>query len=210
VAIEANAAPSNVMCVLRVKDLAPHEYMREMRTRSITGRSKAKKKSEASKAYAVNRLKSEIRSSFHTTAIVRAERRTSSAVGGGAPTPQKRSTRVSFVSILQKIGMIAGQAAPQIISVVSPPLGSIVSTILNSILITEAKIGPGRGDQKKQDALSAVQVAVPLILQLVRSSTGKELADEKRLMEGIDKLNDGLVDVLNAFSLLPRTTESRA
>jgi hypothetical protein len=112
---------------------------------------------------------------------------------------------VSFVSILQKIGMIAGQAAPQIISLVSPPLGSIVSTILSSILVSEAKLGPGHGDQKKQDAMSAVQVAVPLILDLIKSSTGKELCDDKMLTTGLDKLNDGLVDILNAFRLLPKT-----
>src|SRR3982750_3758425 len=106
----------------------------------------------------------------------------------------QRTKPVSFVSILQKIGMIAGQAAPQIISLVSPPLGSIVSTILSSILVSEAKLGPGRGEQKKQDAMSAVQVAIPLILDLVKASTGKELCDDKLLTTGIDKLNDGLVD----------------
>lgn len=113
---------------------------------------------------------------------------------------------MSFVSILQKIGMIAGQAAPQIISMVNPPLGAIVSTMLNSILVSEAKIGPGHGDEKKQDALSAIQVAVPLILDLVKSSTGKDLADDKLLTAGIEKLNDGLVDVLNAFRLLPKAS----
>jgi hypothetical protein len=113
---------------------------------------------------------------------------------------------VSFVSILQKIGMIAGQAAPQIISMVNPPLGSIVSTILNSILISEAKTGAGHGDQKKQDALAAVQVAIPLMLDLVKSSTGKDLADDKQLVQGIEKLNDGLVDILNAFRLLPKAS----
>ena len=52
--------------------------------------------------------------------------------------------------------------------------------------------------------MSAVQVAIPLVLELVKSSTGKELADEKLLSSGLDKLNDGVVDVLNAFRLLPK------
>lgn len=111
---------------------------------------------------------------------------------------------MSFVGILQKIGLIAGQAAPQIISLVSPSLGSIVSTVLNSILVAEAKLGPGHGDQKKIDALSSVQVAIPVILELVKATTGKELADEALLSSGVEKLNDALVDVLNAFRIMPK------
>ena len=111
---------------------------------------------------------------------------------------------MSFISILQKIGMIAGQAAPQLISMVSPPLGAIVGSVLNSILLSEANIGPGQGSLKKENALGAIQVAVPLIVKLMESATHKDLADEALLASGMAKLNDAVVDILNAFRILPK------
>ena len=111
---------------------------------------------------------------------------------------------MSFISILQKIGMIAGQAAPELISMANPPLGAIVGSVLNSILLTEAKIGPGQGSVKKEDALGAIQVAIPLIVKLMESATHKNLADDALLASGMAKMNDAVVDILNAFRILPK------
>jgi len=112
---------------------------------------------------------------------------------------------MNFISILQKIGMIAGQAAPELISMASPPFGAIIGTVLNSILLTEAKVGPGQGSAKKEDALGAIQVAVPLIVKLIESATHKDLADDALLASGMAKMNDAVVDILNAFRILPKT-----
>jgi hypothetical protein len=111
---------------------------------------------------------------------------------------------MSFVNILERIGMIAGQAAPELISMANPALGAIAGTVLNSILLSEAKIGPGQGQLKKQDALGSVQVAIPLIVKLMESATHKQLADEALLASGMNKLNDAVVDLLNAFRILPK------
>ena len=112
---------------------------------------------------------------------------------------------MSFVSILQKIGSIAGQAAPDLISMASPPLGAIVGTVLNSVLLSEAKNGAGKGTLKKEDALGAIQVAIPLIVKLMESATHKDLADDALLASGMSKMNDAVVDILNAFRVLPKT-----
>jgi hypothetical protein len=111
---------------------------------------------------------------------------------------------MSFVSILQKIGLIAGQAAPQLISMVNPPLGAIVGSVLNSILLTEANVGPGQGSVKKDNALGSIQVAIPLIVKLMESATHKDLADDVLLASGMAKMNDAVVDILNAFRILPK------
>jgi hypothetical protein len=111
---------------------------------------------------------------------------------------------MSFVSILQKIGMIAGKAAPELISMVNPPLGAIVGSVLNSILLTEANVGPGQGSVKKENALGAIQVAIPLIVKLMESATHKDLADDALLASGMAKMNDAVVDILNAFRILPK------
>ena len=111
---------------------------------------------------------------------------------------------MNVVSILKKIGVVAGQAIPLLISTVDQPMGAIVGTILNSVLHAEAKVGPGNGEQKKQDSLNSIEVAIPLILSLIKSATGKDLADADKLSSGIEKLNDGVVDILNAFRILPK------
>lgn len=111
---------------------------------------------------------------------------------------------MNFVGILKKIGMIAGQTAPQIISLVSPPLGALVNTVMHAVLLSEAKVGPGNGEAKKQEALQAIQVAVPLVLQLMEQQTKKDLADDALFASGVEKLTDGLVDIMNAFRVLPK------
>jgi len=111
---------------------------------------------------------------------------------------------MTFINIMKKIGLVAGQTAVQILNLTDPPLGAILTTVLNGVLIAETKFGPGNGDQKKQDVTSAIQVALPLILTFIKSSTGKDIADEALLSSGIDKLIDGVVDVLNAFRILPK------
>jgi hypothetical protein len=83
-------------------------------------------------------------------------------------------------------------------------LGAIVGTVLNSILLSEAKIGPGKGELKKEDALGSIQVAIPLIVKLMESATHKDLADDALLASGMAKLNDAVVDILNAFRILPK------
>lgn len=111
---------------------------------------------------------------------------------------------MNFFGLLKKIGSIAGQSAPELIALVNPALGAWAGAILNSIMIAEAKNGPGNGEAKKTDAMNAIQVAVPVLLTLVRNATGKELADADKLTSAIDKLVDGTVELLNAFRLLPK------
>jgi hypothetical protein len=111
---------------------------------------------------------------------------------------------MSFLSILSKLGMIAGKAAPQLISMVNPALGAIVGAVLNSVLVSEAKIGDGNGGLKREDALAAIQVSIPVIVKLMKSATQKDLADDALLNSGMAKMNDAVVEILNAFRLLPK------
>jgi len=112
---------------------------------------------------------------------------------------------MGFISILKKVGMVAGQAAPQIISTFNPAMGAIAGTVLQSVLLTEAQMGSGNGETKKQASLNSVQVALPLLLELVSATSNRQLADPKALADGFEKLNDGVVDILNAFRVLPKS-----
>jgi len=111
---------------------------------------------------------------------------------------------MGFVSILKKVGQIAGQAAPQIISTFNPAMGAIAGTVLQSVLLTEAQMGSGNGEAKKQASLNSLQVALPLLLELVSTTSNRQLADPNALAGGFEKLNDGVVDILNAFRVLPK------
>jgi hypothetical protein len=111
---------------------------------------------------------------------------------------------MGFVSILKRIGEVAGQKAPEIVSAFNPALGSLMGTMLNAVLMAESKIGSGKGETKKAEALGAVQVAVPLILRVIESATNRELADDAQFASGIEKMNDGLVEIMNAFRILPK------
>lgn len=111
---------------------------------------------------------------------------------------------MSFVGVLKKIGAIAGAAGPEVISMVNPPMGALAAVVLNSVLLAEAKNGSGNGPIKKLDALSGVQVALPLLLAVMQQSTGKALVDPEALVNGVEKINDGIVDILNGFRVLPK------
>jgi len=111
---------------------------------------------------------------------------------------------MNFFGLLKKLGTIAGQSAPDLIALVNPALGAWIGAILNSIMISEAKLGPGNGEAKKTEALNSIQVAVPVLLTLIRNTTGRDLADADKLSSAIDKLVDGTVELLNAFRILPK------
>ncbi len=109
-----------------------------------------------------------------------------------------------MINLLKKIGMIAGKAAPDILTAINPAMGALLQTLLNAVVQAESQSGPGNGPRKKQEVLSALQVAAPLLLKVVEGATGKDLADDEKFASGIDKMVDGLVDLLNAFRVFPK------
>jgi hypothetical protein len=111
---------------------------------------------------------------------------------------------MTFINLLKKIGLIAGKAAPEVLSAIYPAIGALVQTVLQAIVLAEAKLGSGNGTAKKEEVLGAVQIAVPLILKVMENATGKDLVDDQLFSQGIDKLNDALVDILNSFRVLPK------
>jgi hypothetical protein len=113
-----------------------------------------------------------------------------------------------FISILKVILQVGGVALPVVLNTVSPGLGTLVSTVLNSILASEGKLGAGAaGPDKLQYALELVQSAVPGIVQLIEVQTGKRLTDQNMFAEGVRDLTNALVKLLNSFGLMPSETK---
>lgn len=110
-----------------------------------------------------------------------------------------------FVGILKVVGLIAGKTVPEALTIASPIAGSIISTLLKSIFVAEAKFGPKKGDEKKSYVLETVEIAAPMMLQTVEAATGKDIADDELFAQGLSKMIDGLVDLMNSFGVFPQT-----
>jgi hypothetical protein len=111
---------------------------------------------------------------------------------------------MSFISILKKVGMIGLEAAPTLLGAINEPLGALIGTAVNAVVMAETKLGAGNGAVKKDDAMNALQVAIPVIVKFIESATGKTLADAAQLAAGLSALNDAVVAILNAFGILPK------
>lgn len=109
-----------------------------------------------------------------------------------------------FVGLAKVMGKIGTVAIPEIARAYNPALGGLADLVVNSILQAEATHGPGAGEAKMNTALSNIDTATPLILRLLESSTGRDLADDALFAQGVHKLADGYVDVMNALKVLPK------
>ena len=102
-----------------------------------------------------------------------------------------------IVTVLKKVLMIGAQALPVVAATYSPALGTLVETVLHAVLVTEATPGAGKGVDKKAFALNAVQVAMPGI-QYAFTAAGKPIVNAELFAAGVEKIQDGIVDILNA------------
>jgi len=109
-----------------------------------------------------------------------------------------------FLNLLKNVLTVGGNAVPSIVSAINPVAGNITSLIVNSVVQAEAKLGPGNGAAKKDYVLESIQLAAPLILQIAEQASGRDLADDQRFIDGVGKLIDGYVDLLNSFKVLPK------
>lgn len=109
-----------------------------------------------------------------------------------------------FVSLIKTVFSIGKESVPAILNYVLPGIGPLVNTVVSAILTAEGKFGSGTGDQKFEYVQEAVTVASPAIIQALETGLNRELADENLFAAGLNKTIQGLVDVLNAFRILPK------
>ena len=103
----------------------------------------------------------------------------------------------STVNVLKKILQIGAQTAPAIITAYDAPLGALLTPLFNSILTAQAQAPKADPGAKKDLALAALQAAMPVIEQSFVQNN-KNIHDAALFAQGIEKLHDGLVDVLNS------------
>lgn len=96
--------------------------------------------------------------------------------------------------------------APVIANMFVPGIGPLVSTVVNCIIMAEERIGGGNGPEKAKAVADYLTVAAPMIIDSIEKSTGKELVDNDLFEAGTKDITEGIVKMLNAFRLLPKTS----
>lgn len=100
-------------------------------------------------------------------------------------------------------GLKKGAAiALPIAGVLSPTLAPAIGVITNAILSAEKTRTSGA--EKAVMAQGIVTDALPAIIAMLEQATGKKLADPRLLTAGLEKLQEGTVDLMNAFGQLPK------
>lgn len=100
-------------------------------------------------------------------------------------------------SVLKKVLMIGGTAAVSVAKVYNPPMGLMLESILLAVTQAEAKLGDGKGDDKRELAAIAIQAALPGIIKSLADS-GKPVRNFALFAEGLEDIQEGVVKVLNA------------
>jgi hypothetical protein len=117
---------------------------------------------------------------------------------------------MKFINILKSVLSIGANTVPSILEAVSPGWGALINTIVTAILNAEATLGSGKGAQKKNIALDAIQTASPVIVALIEKTSGHTLVDPSGYAAGVASIQDGLVSVFNAFRILPKSAAAVA
>lgn len=103
----------------------------------------------------------------------------------------------SLVNVAKKVLTVGEQLAPAIVTAYDPPLGALLTPLFNSIITAQAQAPKADPGAKKDAALTALQAAMPVI-EKVFVDSNKGIHDPVLFAAGVDKLHDGLVDILNA------------
>ena len=111
---------------------------------------------------------------------------------------------MKIVSFLKRVLMVAGTAVLPAMAQVSPSLTGLLGIIVQSVLTAEATTGPKNGEEKMNSVLTTMELVAPISIQMMERATGKDLADDELYVRGVKKLIEGIVDILNAFRVLPK------
>lgn len=107
------------------------------------------------------------------------------------------------VSVLKTVLKLGGNTVGTVIDAYNPALGALYKSVLASVVQTEAVMGPGNGARKKELALVGVQIAMPAIQALFQAG-GKSIVNPALFAAGVEKIQDGVVDIMNATGSLAK------
>lgn len=107
------------------------------------------------------------------------------------------SIKSFFIWLGKTVLRIGASTVPDVVAAYNPPLGVLLRSVLSSVAITESQASATSGLTKKELALLGVQAGIPA-LEIAFSSAGKPIVNPELFASGIEKIQDGVVDILNA------------
>lgn len=93
---------------------------------------------------------------------------------------------------------------PVIVEAYVPGVIPLIEFAVDSVAAAEDELGSGTGPAKLENVMNRMAIGAPLIVRIIENSTGKELVDEAGLQKGLRGLAVSMVDIMNAFRLLPK------
>lgn len=96
------------------------------------------------------------------------------------------------------------ELGPVIMEHYVPGVVPLIEFAVDSVASAEDELGSGGGPAKLENVINRMAIGTPLIVRLIEQSTGKELVDETGLQKGLKGLAVSMVDIMNAFRLLPK------
>jgi hypothetical protein len=108
-----------------------------------------------------------------------------------------------LLRILGKIGKIGIRAAPAVAEIAFPHLSGIIELVFTATAQAESNLGPGRGREKREQAMQSGALVVQMLAPILERSTGRDVDDEK-LLEIYGKACDLVVEFHNAIGTFPK------
>jgi hypothetical protein len=132
-----------------------------------------------------------------------------------------------FTSFFGKIGRAivspqtatSAQLAGAVIEEFKPGIGSLIEMIAGTAAIVESQAQAAKaagqpvpsGSAKKDQALTIIDAAAPVAVQVLQSVTGKPIADPTTLAPAISNLLDDVVELMHELAIFPpHTTDTPA
>lgn len=108
--------------------------------------------------------------------------------------------------------LLATAAGGAVVGAYNPGLGALVEMVGNACYTVETEAGnASTGAQKKAAAKAIIDVSAPVTLQVIKSITGKELAEPTSIAANLDALIDNVVALFHSIGVFaPKTTPAAA
>lgn len=122
---------------------------------------------------------------------------------------------MSIGNILKAMGGFAMRAIGSGAAGVLPAVGTMVLGPVWTVLITNvvsavmsAEEPTETGEAKKSTAMKILAASAGGLIKLIETTQGKDLVDDALFLSALGKITDGVVDMMNAFRMLPTKEDS--
>jgi hypothetical protein len=131
-----------------------------------------------------------------------------------------------FTSFFGKLGRVlisprtaaSAQLAGAVVEDFNPGIGSLIEMVAGAAAIVESQAQAQKaaglpaqsGAAKKDQALTIIDAATPVAVQVLQNVTGKTIADPSALAPSISNLLDDIVELMHELTIFPAHTNGES